>query len=209
MIIAGAGGLAVEIIQILRELDYDKPVVCFADNNPENKKELFPGIQILSDTLELQEWMDSNSSDFVVGIGNPTLRHQFRIKIEALGGRLCSIISPNSTRGDQEVFIGKGTIIFPGVRISNRVSIGENVLIYYNSVITHDIYVGNNVEISPSAVLLGGARIMSNVHIGANATILPKILINEGALIGAGAVVTKDVDMNSVMIGVPAKELVK
>lgn len=50
-------------------------------------------------------------------------------------------------------------------------------------------------------------KIHPSVHIGANATILPGLKIGDNAIIGAGSVVTKDVSMNSVMVGNPIQEL--
>ncbi len=41
--------------------------------------------------------------------------------------------------------------------------------------------------------------------IGANVTVVPGVTIGNNAIIVAGAVVTKDVDSNTVVGGVPAK----
>lgn len=43
-----------------------------------------------------------------------------------------------------------------------------------------------------------------HVWLGRNVTLMPNIFIGSGALIGAGSLVTKDVDINSVAVGVPA-----
>lgn len=48
-----------------------------------------------------------------------------------------------------------------------------------------------------------------NVWIGAHATILPGVKVGDGAIIAAGAVVTKDVTANTIVGGVPAKEIKK
>ena len=44
-----------------------------------------------------------------------------------------------------------------------------------------------------------------NVWIGSNATILQGVTIGDNAVVGAGAVVTRDVEANTVVGGVPAK----
>ncbi|WP_125769483.1 sugar O-acetyltransferase [Companilactobacillus furfuricola] len=46
-----------------------------------------------------------------------------------------------------------------------------------------------------------------NVWIGASSTILPGVSIGDNAIIGAGSVVTKDVEANTIVVGVPAKKL--
>ena len=42
-------------------------------------------------------------------------------------------------------------------------------------------------------------------NIGTNATILPKIKIGKNVIVGAGTVVTKDVEDNAVVVGIPGK----
>lgn len=52
----------------------------------------------------------------------------------------------------------------------------------------------------PAPVIIG-----ENVWIGANVTVVPGVTIGNNAIIAAGAVVTKDIDSNAVVGGVPAK----
>ncbi len=52
----------------------------------------------------------------------------------------------------------------------------------------------------PAPVIIG-----ENVWIRANVTVVPGVTIGKNAIIAAGAVVTKDVDSNTVVGGVPAK----
>ena len=50
---------------------------------------------------------------------------------------------------------------------------------------------------------------MDNVVVGSGAQILGPVVVGKNAKIGANAVVTKDVDENSVMVGIPAKNVGK
>ncbi len=58
--------------------------------------------------------------------------------------------------------------------------------------------------VSTTPVIIG-----DDVWIGANAVILPGVTIGSHAVIAAGAVVTKDVPSNTLVGGVPARELKK
>lgn len=52
-----------------------------------------------------------------------------------------------------------------------------------------------------------GIQIDDDVWVGANATILDGVHIGRGAIVGAGAVVTRDVPSNTIVAGVPAREI--
>lgn len=48
-------------------------------------------------------------------------------------------------------------------------------------------------------------QVGNNVWFGANVTVMPGITIGDGCVIAAGSVVTKDIEANSLVAGVPAK----
>ncbi len=51
----------------------------------------------------------------------------------------------------------------------------------------------------------GPIKIGNDVWIGSNVTITPGVTIGDNAIVGAGAVVTKDVEKNTIVAGVPAR----
>ena len=102
--------------------------------------------------------------------------------------------------------IGKNLFIDHGmgVVIGETSEIGDNVTIY------HMVTLGG---ISPS-INSDDQRntkrhptLMDNVVVGSGAQILGPVVIGKNAKIGANAVVTKAVDENSVMVGIPAKNV--
>lgn len=108
------------------------------------------------------------------------------------------------------------------IRIGDRCAIGERAEIEsWKSAVE----IGNCVRIAAEVYILTSnhafddrskpildqgfnfepVTIEDDVWIGRRAVILPGVTVGRGAVIGAGAVVTKDVPMNAIVAGVPAR----
>ncbi len=84
-----------------------------------------------------------------------------------------------------------------GIKIGNNVLIGHNVVI---ATLNHNQVPEKRGNLLPKAVIIG-----NDVWIGSNVTILQGVNIGNGAIIAAGAVVSKNVEKNTIVAGVPAK----
>ena len=82
-----------------------------------------------------------------------------------------------------------------GIDIGNDVSISDYANIYSHS---HDIYDIHKVN-TPQT------RIGNGVRITYHATVLAGVQVGDRALIGTSAVVTRDVEPNHIVVGIPAK----
>jgi sugar O-acyltransferase (sialic acid O-acetyltransferase NeuD family) len=203
MIIAGAGGHAIEILDdYLLNKDSTERLVFFDDIN--GKKVLFDKYGVLGELRELLDYFDKDKR-FVLGVGSPKGRREFAKKLKSHGGQLTSFISIQSTIGLNNVKLEIGVNIMAGARISSNVVIGEGTLVNRNASIHHDCTIGDYCEISPNCTILGGVRLGNNCFVGSGAVILPNVQIGDNVIIGAGAVVTKDYHGNQTLIGVPAK----
>jgi len=88
----------------------------------------------------------------------------------------------------------------------NKIWIGEKVMVGPGCYITdsdHGMKLG--VQVKDQPMVKGEVVIEDEAWVGANVTILKNVHIGKGAIVAAGAVVTKDVGMNEVVAGVPAK----
>ena len=116
-----------------------------------------------------------------------------------------TVFTPFNTNFGKHICIGKNVFInhgctfldLGGIIIEDDVLIGPNVQL-----------ITENHPIKPTernALVLDKIIIQKNAWIGAGAIILPGVTIGENSVVAAGSVVTKDVAMNTVVAGVPAK----
>ena len=124
------------------------------------------------------------------------------------------------------VKIGKNSVLHMGARFYNP----KNIVIGYDSIIGEGIVldgrakliIGNHVDIASEVMIYNSHHdihdenfhpiekdivIEDYVFIGPRAIILPGVIIKKGAIVGAGAVVTKDIEVCTVVGGVPAKQI--
>ncbi|MDA9723841.1 serine O-acetyltransferase [Candidatus Pelagibacter sp.] len=108
-------------------------------------------------------------------------------------------IHPGAKIG-KNLFIDHGM----GVVIGETSEVGDNVTIYHMVTlggISPSINSNNQRNIKRHPTL------MDNVVVGSGAQILGPVVVGKNSKIGANAVVTKDVEENAVMIGIPAKNV--
>jgi acetyltransferase-like isoleucine patch superfamily enzyme len=121
-------------------------------------------------------------------------------------------IRENNEIGDH-VSIGTLSVIEHHVRIESNVRIHTNVFVPEYAVLKAYSWIGPNAVLTnamyPAApdtkANLKGPVLEEHARVGANATILPGVVVGTNSLVGAGSVVTKNVEPNSVYVGVPAK----
>lgn len=116
-----------------------------------------------------------------------------------------SLIPPFNTDFGKNIHIGENVFINSGCKMQDQggIYIGDDVLIGHNAcllTLNHAEEPENRANMFPSPVY-----IEDKVWLGSNVTVLPGVRICEGAIVGAGAVVTKDVEANTIVGGVPAK----
>lgn len=115
------------------------------------------------------------------------------------------LFPPIYTDFGKNIKIGRGVFINSGCCFQDQggIELGDGCLIGHQVVIAtlnHDLSPEKRASMLPAKVTLG-----KNVWVGAHATILPGVTVGDNAVIAAGAVVTRDVEADTVVAGVPAR----
>lgn len=205
MLIAGANRHAKEVLELLHNQEKLNEIVFFDDVSKNSNSLVYQKYPIIKTLSEAEEYFKSTYVKFVLALGNPADRKKVSDKLEAIGGKLSSIIARSAFIGHYDVHLECGLNVMHNAMISNSVRIGKGTLLNAYSSVHHDVVVGQYCELSPHAVLLGGCTIGNFTAIGANATVLPDVSVGNNVVVGAGAVVTKNIPDNSVAVGIPAR----
>lgn len=110
--------------------------------------------------------------------------------------------------GDNNVISEHVTIQRPYAK-NKKTVIGDDNIIMAHSHIGHDAFIGDKTEISSGSIVGGYAKIRNDVKLKIGVTIRNRLLIGEGAIVGMGSVVVKNVESGTVVVGNPAKKLIK
>jgi sugar O-acyltransferase (sialic acid O-acetyltransferase NeuD family) len=205
MIVAGAKGLAKELLEIFFRMHALSGLYFFDNISDDAPEKLFDRFPVIRSFKEVKKNFDqSGNPNFSLGLGNPVLRYRLCQQFLEIGGRLTSVVSPDASIGHFNTTIGAGCCILPGAVITSSVNLEKGCLINPNATISHDSSLGNFVEVSPGVNITGNCRIGDYCVLGSNSVILPKITLGRNVTVGAGAVVTKDVPDNCLVVGVPA-----
>lgn len=145
----------------------------------------------------------------IIGIPGLLIRYILLKSVARYCGDNVSIHPNVYLLNPQKISLGNNVSIHPMCYIEafGEIEIGNNVSIAHGVTIMSSEHNFNDldIEIKDQGINTGKVLINNNVWIGAKATILAGKVIDSGSIIGAGAVVSKDVNSNMIVGGVPAR----
>lgn len=191
----GAGGLAREFFHYLAQSGHE--VIGFYS------EKRTPGDQSSLRAPIVDNLAQFAGCDFIVAVGDPVLRERFWNMAKEAGLYPCEpVICPGVIAYDARIM--RGTMVCPGVILTDGVSIGANVVLNLNVTVGHGAVVERHSVVSPAANISGDVVVREKSYIGTNASIREKVEIGAGSLIGMGTTIVKNVPPGSKMIGAKA-----
>lgn len=205
--IYGAGGGGREILEIARLPDYTNQYkeIIFVDDAKAGQ--LLKGCQIRS-FEEIVEQYSSNEIEIVISVGEPTDRKAIYDRVVQAGYKLATLIHPNSFITETS-HLGEGVIVSYNAFVSCETTIEDNVMIQPLSIVGHDVSIGANSVISGNTSIAGGVSIGNNTYIALNVCIRERTKIGSNVIVSAGSAVLKDVPDNVIVLGNPARPIMK
>lgn len=211
--IIGAGGFARELRWLLSEIAAD----------PNRRYEPFDVAGFLvsdreklgprdSEVLGEFDWLDNNHVDaLAMGIGTPAARlnvaNELKKRFPAI--EWPAIVHP-SVRFDAETCkVEEGVILCAGVIATVNVVFEAFSMVNLSCTVGHEARIGAGSVLNPTVNVSGGVHMGNSVLVGTGAQILQNLTIGESATIGAGAVVIKEVKPMTIVVGIPAKSLIR
>lgn len=120
-----------------------------------------------------------------------------------------NLIDPSVVTCPENIEMGVGNVISPNNTITTALKIGSYNVFNIGSVVHHDVVIGDYNIFSPSVNVSGGVEIGDSNYFGVKSTILQYLKMGNNNVIGAASLVTKDLDNDTTVIGVPAKKYEK
>lgn len=196
--IIGASGHGKVIADIARLNGYDD--ISFIDDNTEL---VSCGRYRVVGTTDCINKLDG---DFIVGIGNPTVRKMFMEKLGENGKKVVTLIHPQAVIGE-DVLIGTGSVIMANAVVNPGTKIGNGVIINTCSSVDHDCEISDYVHIAVGAHICGTVSIGELTWIGAGVTVINNTSVCGNSIVGAGATVIKNISLKGTYVGIPAKRI--
>lgn len=207
IVIAGAGGMAREILSLLSPLIESGQVAVrgLIDDTRAPGESFFPGypLAILS---SISQFTPLQEDEIIIAIGDPTARLSIAKDLQSRGAKFFTFIHPLSVVA-ADAKIGTGVIVYPFCLISANTQLADFVVINTHSGAGHDVSIGEGSVICAHVDLTGFVKVGAGVLIGSHASILPKVRIGDFARIGAGSIVVRTVKPGATVFNQPARTL--
>ena len=197
----GSGGHAKVILDILYQ--QGRVVTALIDDNPPLGVTQIHGIpvQLASEKLPA---IRCDCSQWIVGIGNNSIRQHIADKLKNQGHSFTTAIHPSAQIG-LGVEIALGTVVMANAVVNTDTKIGQHVIVNTGATIDHDCLISDYCHIAPNCSLCGQVKVGTGVFLGVGTTVCPSVEIGDQTTCGAGTVIIRSLPSYCLAYGCPAK----
>ena len=201
------GGNARESLLSIEAQNQIKPlwnVLGFVDDDEGLWGQEYCGYKVLGGKSKLKDYP---SAEILAVPGNPSTylaRKKIISQLQMAEERFATVID-YSARVAPDAIIGKNTLIMANVIISCSSIVGKHCVILPNTVVAHDCHVGDYTLIGSNVTISGRCYIDDCCYIGSGAKIKENITIGTKTIVGIGSCVIRDLPMEKVAAGNPAR----
>ncbi|MDJ0704400.1 MAG: acetyltransferase [Leptolyngbyaceae cyanobacterium MO_188.B28] len=182
----GCGGHGRVILDILQ---HQKAAVAgFVDDHPPSGQTHIQGIPIFTTDTPPPN-LDPKGCQWVIAIGNNTIRRQIAQKLAAQGHTFATVIHPSAQIGSR-VTIAPGSVIMANTVINCDTQIGQHVIVNTAATIDHDCAIGDFCHIAPGSTLCGHVTVGAGSWLQVGTKVPPGIEIGESVISQPGAILT-------------------
>jgi acetyltransferase EpsM len=191
IVIAGAGGLAKEIAEVI-DLTVS-PVAGYLDD-----AEVPPELNHLG-SCDLTNVPPHRS--VIIGFGDPATRYRVAKRLD--GARFTSVIHPTAVISPTAT-VGEGVFIAAYAYVGADAVIGDHAVVNVRATIGHDAQVGSFAVLSPHANLNGAASVGEGTFLGTGAAVSVGVEVGPWSKVAAAAVVMRNAPGGMLLAGSPA-----
>ena len=206
LVIVGAGGHGRVCADVARAAGFE--VAGFCDQAKARGETVGDAAILASSIEELSDKADAADTALFIALGDNARRMSLIGEVRERGFGLATLVHPSAVLSPS-VTVGAGSVIVAGAIVNANAKIGEGCIVNTASSLDHDNQLAPGVQICPGVHAAGNVRFGELAFVGMGAAIVPNIAIGARAVVAAGAVVTRDVDADQMVAGVPAAIVAK
>lgn len=201
VVVAGAGGHAKSVIELLLERDDLEVVGC---TSADGVGAPVLGVSVVGPDRLLSELFARGVDLSVAAIGDNSKRRRVSEQLQTIGFTLVTLIS-SAAKVARASELGAGTVVMPGGIVRAGATVADGVIINTAASVDHDCIIEGFAHLAPGVRLGGGVQVGRNAFLGIGSTVAPGVRIGDDAVIGAGSLVLRDIRARVVAFGSPAR----
>jgi sugar O-acyltransferase (sialic acid O-acetyltransferase NeuD family) len=205
LLIVGAGSVGKFIAYNIQNFTQEFEIVGFLDDDVSKHTTLISGYAVQGSVNKLKDYSGKNIA-LVWGIAFPEIKKRLLKEYQHLDFDYPNFISKNAWISNGVTF-GKGCIIYPNNSINYETKVDNFVVMNMNCAIGHNCKIGSFTSLSPGVNLGGNTTIGDDVELGIGCATLQGISLGNNVKVGGQAMVTKSLEDNQKVKGIPAKSI--